>query len=131
MKRDSFWFSKELYVRIEKESGGDVKKYKNMILAVLKYALDGEETLYLTSWMKDELERIEKIKERQTAEYRKWKAAVLERDNFTCVLCGQVGGELNVHHIKPYSKYPEHRTDINNGVTLCVKCHKEVHRAKK
>ena len=65
MKRDSFWFSKELYVRIEKESGGDEKKYKNMILAVLKYALDGEETLYLTSWMKDELERIEKIKERQ------------------------------------------------------------------
>ena len=131
MKRDSFWFSKELYVRIEKESGGDEKKYKNMILAVLKYALDGEETLYLTSWMKDELERIEKIKERQTAEYRRWKAAVLERDNFTCVLCGQVGGELNVHHIKPYSKYPELRTDINNGVTLCKECHKEVHRKKK
>ena len=30
MKRDSFWFSKELYVRIEKESGGCVMCHKEV-----------------------------------------------------------------------------------------------------
>lgn len=49
--------------------------------------------------------------------------AVLIRDNFTCVLCGQTEGKIQTDHIKPFSLYPELRLDINNGQTLCQSCH--------
>ena len=67
---------------------------------------------------------------RNSQENVKWRTKVFERDNFTCVICGQVGGELNAHHIKPFAKYPKDRFKVENGVTLCKKCHKEVHKAK-
>ena len=57
-------------------------------------------------------------------EYRLWREAVFERDNYTCVFCGQIGGQLHADHIKPYRKFPELMFDINNGRTLCIECHK-------
>lgn len=59
-------------------------------------------------------------------ELKQWSRDVLMRDNFTCCMCHTIGGKLNAHHIKKFSDYPEFRTDINNGVTLCVPCHKSV-----
>ena len=56
-------------------------------------------------------------------EYRKWRISVFERDNYTCQQCGRRGGDLNCHHILPYSDYPEYSDNINNGITLCVECH--------
>lgn len=61
---------------------------------------------------------------RMTLEYKLWRRAVFERDDFTCVLCGVRGVLLHADHIKPFSKYPELRTAIDNGRTLCVPCHK-------
>ena len=66
---------------------------------------------------------------RTTLEIKLWKEAVFERDNWTCQYCERRGGELNAHHIKPFAKYPELRTSIENGVTLCVNCHKGVHKS--
>ena len=60
--------------------------------------------------------------------HSQWRVQVFERDNFTCQKCGQRGGDLNAHHIKSWSKHPELRLDTSNGITLCVECHKEVHR---
>ena len=68
--------------------------------------------------------------QRKTKEYNAWRTSVFMRDNFTCQICGQVGGTLNAHHIKPYAKYPDDRLDVDNGVTLCKACHKNVHRKK-
>jgi hypothetical protein len=61
---------------------------------------------------------------RKSIEYRLWREAVFERDNYTCVWCGKRGGELNADHIKPFAYFPELRFAIDNGRTLCVPCHK-------
>lgn len=62
------------------------------------------------------------VLERQKAEYREWRTAVFKRDKFTCRQCGQ-GGYIEAHHIKSFSEHPDLRTDIDNGITLCKKCH--------
>lgn len=62
-------------------------------------------------------------------EYKKWRKQVFERDNYTCQLCGDnTGGNLNAHHIKSYKDYPKLRRELTNGITLCERCHIEVHR---
>lgn len=61
---------------------------------------------------------------RKSAEYKRWRTAVYERDNYTCQECGVRGGvELNADHVKPFTLFPELRFDVNNGRTLCRDCH--------
>lgn len=60
---------------------------------------------------------------RHSIAYKEWRTSVFERDNYTCVSCGQVGGTLNADHIKPFMHFPESRFDIDNGRTLCHPCH--------
>lgn len=54
---------------------------------------------------------------------REIQKLVLERDNYTCQMCGVRGVALQVDHIQPWSEYVELRFDINNCRTLCDKCH--------
>jgi len=69
---------------------------------------------------------------------RQWRCDVFERDNYTCQLCNQKGKYLEAdHYPKRFSKILEEyniRTlkealnceelwNINNGRTLCLKCH--------
>lgn len=65
---------------------------------------------------------------RNSLEYKIWRRAVFERDNYTCVWCRrkkEVSGKLNADHIKPFAFFPELRFAIENGRTLCIPCHKK------
>lgn len=70
----------------------------------------------------------EYIKARSSLEYRQWRTAVFERDNYTCVWCGYRSGtgkhiNLNADHIKPFAFFPLLRYEVDNGRTLCEPCH--------
>ena len=67
-----------------------------------------------------------KIKaKRPRYENDKWRLEVFKRDDYTCQICGQRGGKLNADHIKSYHAHIDIRWDLDNGRTLCIKCHKQ------
>lgn len=66
---------------------------------------------------------------RNSIYYHKWKNKCLERDNYTCSYCCSKD-DLIVHHIIPWRVCKDDddlRYDINNGITLCRKCHIKAH----
>ena len=60
--------------------------------------------------------------------YKHFRLQVLKRDKFTCKMCKTKGKRvrLNVHHIIKWSSAASLRYDIDNGITLCRKCHDSV-----
>jgi 5-methylcytosine-specific restriction endonuclease McrA len=58
----------------------------------------------------------------------KWRMRIFERDNYICQLCKKRGGKLEAHHIKSFKYHKNLRYKIENGITLCKECHKEIHR---
>lgn len=61
---------------------------------------------------------------RHQAKYQHWRKRIFERDHYTCQCCGYAKGHnLAVHHIYPYSLYPQFDMQDWNGVTLCDSCH--------
>lgn len=64
-----------------------------------------------------------------SAAYKNWRNAVFERDDYTCRVCGERGGNVESHHILPVrdNKNTLLIFDINNGITLCKRCHRETY----
>jgi hypothetical protein len=67
-------------------------------------------------------------KGRNFKDLRDWRKDVFGRDNYTCVVCSKKGVHLNAHHLNGYDLFPELRTDVSNGVTLCRECHSDFHK---
>lgn len=56
----------------------------------------------------------------------KWfRDMVLEKDEYTCQICGSVDN-LNAHHIIPFAENYLLELDIDNTITLCDNCHYNV-----
>ena len=64
--------------------------------------------------------------------YEAFRQEILRRDKKRCQMpgCGSKK-RLQVHHIQKYSNSPILRTDRQNGITLCSKCHKQIKNKEK
>lgn len=61
--------------------------------------------------------------------YQEFRRKVYERDNYTCVKCGDdTGGNLVVHHLNGFHWDEGSRTEVDNGATLCNDCHNTFHK---
>jgi hypothetical protein len=74
----------------------------------------------------------DRIRFRQSSEYKSWRDSVFIRDNYTCTKCGKRGTALRAHHIIPFSKLYSDGDfnkilDVSIGTTLCVSCHNILH----
>jgi hypothetical protein len=58
--------------------------------------------------------------------WRTIRMQALERDSYTCRVCGAAPKRLNVHHIMPFGLVLKH--ELENLITLCEPCHTRVHR---
>lgn len=98
-------------------------------------------------WIKDRSKLISSLKYQvmYSFEYNQWRKQIFERDGCVCQRCGgNKGGNLHAHHIIPFKKIINHYSvstieeakncdllfDIDNGVTLCGKCHMWIHSNK-
>lgn len=57
-----------------------------------------------------------------------WRKNIFHRDSYRCVICHKnKSGKLNAHHLNGWNSHPNERFDLDNGVTLCINCHKVFH----
>lgn len=65
---------------------------------------------------------------RRRTEFKDWRKAVFDRDQYKCRICGEHTRNLVPHHLDGFAEHVEKRFDTNNGVTLCTEHHIEFHR---
>lgn len=59
-------------------------------------------------------------RDRRSSAYSYWRLEVFKRDNYKCKMGNcDCRGKIIAHHILSYTKFPELRFNINNGITLC------------
>lgn len=81
-------------------------------------------TTYANNWYSPD--SINNYQERKKCKYRLWRMNVLDRDNHTCQFCGKENSRI-AHHVKSFSEFKDDRFNIENGKTVCVPCHKNIH----
>lgn len=91
----------------------------------LSKALQGEKNWNWKGGISKEYDRI-----RHSLQYYIWQQEVWKKDNWTCRLCGNKRNII-AHHIQLFSKFPELRFSIDNGLTVCRSCHNKIHKIHK
>lgn len=85
--------------------------------------MNGYPIAYASAERREELRRMEYPAYLATPEWKQVRWFALNRDGFSCVLCGATEG-LCVHHRRYDRRGFEHGEDV---VTLCERCHRSHH----
>lgn len=136
--RDKMIFDREMHNFLSRLNEED---FSEAFAAICEYSFydilpeEGTKALKIVQMFKSKLDRyilsVDNKKARNCEQYKKWRTSVFTRDGFTCQICGKVGGKLNAHHIKHFATHRDLRYCVDNGITLCEKCHKEVHKRER
>lgn len=87
----------------------------------------GQERQFCSSICANESRRGAATERKRDPRHSKWAAAVKLRDG-KCLRCEETNSEiLQAHHVLPFAENPDFRYDIDNGETLCQKCHSKEH----
>jgi hypothetical protein len=70
------------------------------------------------------------VKSREDPLVATWRRNVLKRDGYSCRKC-RSNDNLCAHHILHWSDSPATRIKVNNGITLCAKCHAAEHEGER
>lgn len=62
---------------------------------------------------------------RNSAKYKLWRAKVYCSDKWMCRVCNSKY-RIEAHHILPIRTHPHLSLKVNNGITLCFKCHRTI-----
>ena len=65
-----------------------------------------------------------------TIEWKELVRFIFKRDGYICKRCGKSGGILHAHHIKSWAECSEDRSNTDNLITVCKKCHYWIHSKK-
>lgn len=103
----------------------ELGEFRAAVQEFIKRGMIGEQdgVLYVVQWAKYRPTEVS----RPEHAVSEWRKAVFARDDFTCQECGARGVKLRAHHIRPWCGFPQLRFDPENGVTLCVDCHRARH----
>ena len=114
---------KETIVQANHLASGLIKSCGCLHREIIKEMNSGEQSNFWKGGISSENKKI-----KNSGEYREWREKVFERDNYICQYCDKRGGCLHAHHIDGFADNPELRFELNNGATLCKKCHKKYHK---
>ncbi len=69
-------------------------------------------------------------RKRNQRKHRIWSKLVRERDDNSCIHCGNNDSRLHAHHVVAMRDCVNSSLefDVSNGITLCTKCHGIIHR---
>lgn len=112
----TFYFNQSKYWKGRKRGPQSLEHRQKLRLA--KLGKRGEETNHWKGGLSDIKHRM-----RSSDDWKKWREAVFERDNYTCQECYLRGVVLEPHHIIPLKETLSRAFEINNGITLCRPCH--------
>ena len=112
---------------IKEVSGDHLKSGRTRSCGCIREELVGEKNPNYNPNKTDE-ERLKKryILGKHTID--EFRNKVYQRDEYTCRVCGQVGGTLNAHHLDGWNWATDKRFDVSNGITLCKECHVKFHK---
>ena len=137
LKYEDVKWSKEGYIQVRCKKCNEYFKPNNSQIknriACINGNVHGESNLYCSENCKKTCEIFAKkfvtpgLEQFDSRELQgEWAKEVKERDNYKCQICGSQEN-LHAHHIEAHAVTYD-SFDLDNGITLCINCHYDVHQ---